>query len=149
VPTVLTEAPQATKVEKIYIKGPVRWKIYKKEDLAQKIPLSPAVAGNPQIQVTATATVPPSPYGGTALAFGNISTGTFGIDYTPKERPLFGWGGKTNFFASGGMSTQGTYVVGGVQQPIVRTGPVSVGAVVGGGMLGNGGILAGGIVGSW
>ena len=148
-PSVMPEAPQAVKVEKIYIKGPIRWRVYEKEKLAEKIPLSPEVKNNAKIQITATAKIPDSPYGGTAVAFGNMSSGISGIEYTKNKRPMFGFGGKTELFASGGISTKGNYIVGGVQQPIIRTGPIKMGAIVGGGLLGNGGILAAGIVGSW
>ena len=142
-PQILPSAPQAAKVEYVYIKGPVRWRVYKKDDLAGKIPLSPAVSANPQIQITATAAIPPSPYGGTAAAFGNISTGVFGIDYTQKKRPLLGFGGKTEIGALGGVSTRGDVAVIYAGQPIIRIGPVDIGVAAGGGVIGGNGLVGG------
>ena len=141
VPIILPENPQAVKVEKVYIKGPVRWRVYKKDDLAGKIPLSPAVSANPQIQITATAAIPPSTYGGTAAAFGNISTGVFGIDYTPAKRPVFGFGGKTTLGVLGGMSTKGNVAVIYAGQPVARIGAVNIGVAAGGGVIGTDGVL--------
>lgn len=141
IPAVLPEAPQAAKVEKIYIPGPIRWRVYKKEELIEKVPLSETVKSNPQVQVVATAAVPPSPYGGTAAAFGNVSTGVFGIDYTPKERPLFGLGGKTGIGILGGVSTKGNVAMGYLGQDVLRIGPVNLGVAGGGGVIGTDGIL--------
>lgn len=146
---VVVEAPAAAKVEKVYVPGPAKLRVYKKEELAKKIPLSTAVTGNPSVQVTATASIPPSPYGGIASSFTNMTTGISAIEYTPTKRPVFGFGGKTNFVAMAGVSTKGDFLLGGIEQPVARISAVTIGAFGGGGMLGGSGVVGGGIIGRW
>lgn len=142
-PSIMPEAPQAVKVEKIYIQGPIRWRVYEKEKLSEKIPLSPEVKNNAKIQITDTAKIPDSPYGGTAVAFGNMSSGISGIEYTKNKRTLLGFGGKTEIGAMGGISTRGDVAVIYAGQPIIRIGVVEVGVAAGGGVIGGNGILGG------
>jgi len=132
-PQVLAEAPQAAKVERIYIPGPTKILIYDKRELENKIPIPPAVSGNPNNQYTATAQVPSSPYGGTAVAFINRSTGVSNIAYTAKKRPLFGFGGTGGVGVRGGVGAgnAGTGYTGGiyVRQQIVRVADVQISGV--------------------
>jgi len=129
-PQVLAEAPQAAKVERIYIPGPTKILIYDKRELENKIPVPPAVSTNPQNQYTATASVPVSPYGGTAISYTNMSTGQAGIAYTAKPRPLFGFGGTGGVGVRGGVGAgnAGTGYTGGiyVRQQIVRVADVQI-----------------------
>jgi hypothetical protein len=132
-PQVLAEAPKAANVERIYIPGPTKILIYNKEELAAKIPMPPAVVQNPNNQFTATAAVPSSPYGGTAVAFTNTSSGVTNISYTAKPRPIFGWGGDGGVSIRGGVgagNSSSGYTGGvAVRQKIIRVSAVQVSAV--------------------
>ena len=132
-PQVLQEAPKAASVERIYIPGPERIMVYDRPALLAKIPVAPVVAQNQHNQFTATADVPNSPYGGTAVAFTNTSSGVSGIAYTAKERPLFGWGGSGGVSIRGGVGAgnSSTGYTGGVaiRQNIIRVSDVQISAV--------------------
>jgi len=132
-PTVAQEAPAAVKVERICIPGPKVIYVYPKEELNRKIPQSPETANNPQVQYTATAVIPESPWGGTATAYMNVSTGKGGIGYTAKKRPLFGWGGDGGMGIKGGVGAgnSSTGYTGSVyvRQKIVRVSDVQVSGV--------------------
>jgi len=136
IPSVMPEASKAENVPKIVIAGPKKLQVYKKDELGKKIPLPPEVANNPQMQPTATAQLTPMPFGGTATSFTNISTGQSVISTTPKERPLFGFGGKTSVGLLGGISTKGSVGIGYVGQQILRVGPVELGVAAGLGIIG-------------
>jgi hypothetical protein len=125
-PLVAKEAPAATRVEKVYIKGPERLVVYNREDLIKKIPIAPEVVADHHNQFTSSAAIIPSPYGGTAVAFTNISTGKSGISYIPKERPWFGFGGQTEVGIRGGIGTSGTTGVAYARQDILRIGKVNL-----------------------
>jgi len=132
-PIVAQEAPQAAKVERIYIPGPTRIEIYERQALIDKVPVPPAVSSNPHNQFTATAQVPNSPYGGTAVSFVNVSTGQSAITYTAKPRPLFGWGGDGGMGIKGGVGAgnSSTGYTGSVyvRQKIIRVSDVQVSGV--------------------
>ena len=142
-PQVLPEAPKAESVTKTMVPAPKRLEVYDKSDLLKKIPASPALANDSKIQFTSSAAVPVSLYGGTALSFTNMSTGKSGIDYTPKARPWFGFGGKTSIGALGGVSTKGNVAIGYVGQDVVRLWSVNIGVAGGGGVIGADGLLGG------
>lgn len=136
IPTVMPEATAAAKVERIYIPGPERIYVYRQDQLPGKVPIPEEVKANKQNQFTSTAEIPKSPYGGTAVGFINMSTGKSAISYTAKERPLLGFGGKTQIGAVGGISNKGYASLLYLGQDIVRVGPVNVGVVGGVGTMG-------------
>jgi len=143
IPTVLPEAKEAVKIEKIYIPGPVRIVVYDRDALTGKVPIPPEVAKDKNNQFTSTAEIPKAPWGGTAVGFTNMTTGKSAISFTPKERPLFGFGGKTSVGTLGGISTKGNVAIGYVGQDILRVGPVNLGVAGGGGMIGVDALLGG------
>jgi len=148
-PQVAPQAKQVEDVPQIAIPGPKKLIVYKRDQIIKKIPLPAEVQNNANNQFTAAVQVPVSPYGGTATAFTNISTGKTDIVVSSKERPFFGFGGETNFVALAGVSTKGDFLLGGIDQPIIRTGPITIGAFGGGGILGGGGLLGAGISAKW
>lgn len=71
---------------------PQRVVVLVKQEAIKKLPdLPPEVKADPKQQVTTTADIKPSPYGGSAVAFINTSTGKSSIIYKAKERPLIGF----------------------------------------------------------
>jgi len=136
VPVIAPEAKKAEDVPKITIQGPKKIVVYDKAKLGKKIPLPPEVASNQHEQPTATAELPKLPYGGTSTAFINMSTGKSTISVTPKERPLFGFGGKTTLGLLGGIANKGNVAILYASQPVFRVGPVNVGVAAGAGIIG-------------
>jgi hypothetical protein len=106
-PQIASPAPQAANVPQVVIPGPKVITVYVKQKLAEKVPLPPEVANNPQVQATATAAIIPSPYGGTAVSYTNMTTGVSGISYQPKARPWYEFGGQTAIGAGAGVSFMG------------------------------------------
>jgi hypothetical protein len=63
-----------------------------KQEAVKKLPdLPPDMKADPKQQITTTADIKPSPYGGSAVAFINTSTGRSSIIYKAKERPWLGF----------------------------------------------------------
>jgi hypothetical protein len=121
IPLIAKEAPQAAKVQKIFIPGPVRYQVYNKAELVKKIPVPAEIAQDKNIQFNSTAAIQPSPYGGTAVGFTNMTSGKSGIVYTPKARPWYGFGGVSEIGAGLDMSTKtGTTGVIEARQDIIR-----------------------------
>lgn len=106
-PQIASPAPQAANVPQVVMPGPRVITVYVKQKLAEKVPLPPEVANNQQIQATATAAIIPSPYGGTAVAYTNMTTGVSGISYQAKSRPWYEFGGQTAIGAGAGLSSMG------------------------------------------
>ncbi len=106
-PQVMQEAPQAEDIPRLEIPPPKKLVVYSRDELLRKIPQPAAVAQNPHNQFTATAAITPSPYGGTAVAYTNRSTGVSGITYTPKPRPWIEWGGSGAIGIRGGVGATG------------------------------------------
>lgn len=106
-PEIAPEALKAADVPKSMVNGPKRLEVYDKRQLDKKVPLPVEVRDNSNIQATTTADIKPSPYGGTAVAYTNISTGKSGISYQAKPRPWYELGGQTAIGAGIGISTYG------------------------------------------
>lgn len=109
-PYITSEAPKAENVPKVVMAGPKTITVYVKEKLNQKVPLPPAVMNNPNIQAVATGDIKPAPYGGTAVAYTNISTGASGVSFQAKTRPWLQFGGQTSIGVGVGLSSQGGQV---------------------------------------
>lgn len=63
-----------------------------KQEAIKKLPdLPPEIKLDPKAQITTTADIKPSPYGGSAVAFINTSTGRSSIVYKAKEMSLLGF----------------------------------------------------------
>lgn len=148
-PLVAQEAKKAVNVKKTSVKAPETIEVYDRSDLLNKVPVPAEVSQNQANQFTATAEIGKMEYGGKAVSFLNITTGKSGIVLQANPRPKFGFGGSTNFLAASGVSTRGNFLVGGIEQPVIRVGPITTGAFGVAGMLGDGGIAAGGIVARW
>jgi hypothetical protein len=120
-PQVAAEAPKAVDIPKLEIPPPRTLTVYKRDELLRKIPVAPEVANNPQNQFTAAVTTPAAPYGGTAVAFTNTTTGKSGVSFTPKTRPWYGFGGTTEVGLGVDLSTRaGEVGVGELRQDVVR-----------------------------
>lgn len=135
-PQVAPEARKAEDIPKEVVAGPAKLVVYNRKKIVNKIPLPPEVANNPQNQFVSTAQIMPSPYGGATTTFVNMSTGQAGTVYTPKERPLFGFGGKTGIGLLGGISNRGDVALGYISQEVLRIGPANLGVAGGGGKIG-------------
>lgn len=71
---------------------PQRVVVLVKQEAIKKLPdLPPEIKNDPKQQITATADIPPSPNGGSAVAFINRTTGRSGIIYKAKPQPLIGF----------------------------------------------------------
>lgn len=88
-PGVMPESTKVADIPKITLKGPKTLEVYDKGKLGGKIPLPPEVKDDKNAHPTATADIKPSPYGGTAVSFTNVSTGKSGIVYQAKTAPFF------------------------------------------------------------
>lgn len=144
-PIVTPEASAVVKVPKIIITGPKKLVVYNKPQLQGATTIPPDVANNPNNQYTSSGQIPIAPYGGTAIGFTNMSTGVSRIIVSVKERPLFGFGGKTQVGVLGGISTKGSVGIAYVGQDIVRIGVVNLGVAGGGGIIGTD-ALAGAVI---
>jgi len=148
-PVIAQEAKKAVNIKKTTVKAPATLEVYDRSDLLRKVPVPAEIASNPANQFVATGEIPKMPHGGQAVAYLNYTTGKVGISLQANPRPKIGFGGSTNFIAAGGMSTRGNFLVGGIEQPVIRIGPITTGAFGVAGMLGDGGIAAGGIIARW
>lgn len=109
--------------------------VYDKKKVAKEMKLPPEVMADPR-EITATAIFAPSEGGYTVAAVTDTVTGITEIVQRTEERPLFGFGGKTEIGALAGMTTKGEAAIIYARQDVLRIGPVNLGGIVGGGMIG-------------
>lgn len=109
--------------------------VYDKKKVGKEMKLPPEVMADPR-EVTATATFPPSEGGYTAAAVTDTVTGITEIVQREEERPLFGFGGKTEIGALAGIATKGEAAIIYARQDILRIGPINLGGIAGAGMIG-------------
>ena len=70
---------------------PQRVIVLVKQEVVKKIKdLPPDIKNDPKKQITTTADIPPSPNGGSAVAYINTSSGVSNITYKAKPRPFMG-----------------------------------------------------------
>ena len=131
-----TNAPQpatqpkdpAAKIERIEVPGPVRIRAIKKSEYINKFPdvLTPSTVQDNAAHVIASATIPPSPAGGTAsaiLRYGPDGVGTGNIEWKPARPPFFQI--KKEFGVRAGMGTGGL-IIGELYARPLRVGPVDI-----------------------
>lgn len=124
-PTVLQEAKQAEGIPKVgvVIKKPLI--AYQRDKFINKVSVPEEVKNNPANEFTATADIKPSPYGGTAVVFTNMSTGKTGISYEAKKAPFFEFKNVKELSADYGITSKGKQQgVIGAKWTFLRTGIV-------------------------
>lgn len=106
---------------------PQRVIVLVKQEAIKKLPdLPPEVKNDPKAQITTTADIKPSPYGGSAVAFINTSTGRSSIVYKAKERPFFEFKRQVELYAEYGVSTRGNQqAAAGSRWTFIRTGAIN------------------------
>jgi hypothetical protein len=148
-PIVLAEATAIVGVKKTTVAGPKQLEVYSREDLLKKTLIPPVIASNKANEFITTAQLPTMPYGGQSVVFVNYTTGKSGVIVQATPRPKVEFSGQTNLIAAAGASTRGNFIIGGIEQPVVRLGPIQTGVFGVAGMLGAGGIAAAGIAVRW
>jgi len=130
-----TNAPQvavqpkdpAANVERVEVPGPVKVTVIPKKKYTEKLPdvLTPATVQDNSAQVIASATIPPSPAGGTASAILRTvdGVGVGSIEYRAATPRFFAV--QKEFGVRAGMGTGGL-VVGEVYARPLRIGPVNI-----------------------
>jgi len=131
-----TNAPQvavqpkdpAAKVERVEVPGPVRIRVIEKKVYVDRFPevLTPSTVQDNSAQVIASATIPPSPAGGTASAIlrtGPDGVGVGSIEYRPATPKFFAL--QKEFGVRAGMGTGGL-IIGELYARPLRIGPVTV-----------------------
>jgi hypothetical protein len=125
-PTVTQEAPKAVEIPKVAIPAPKTLTVYERKKFVAAIPLPPEVKANPANEFTATAVIKPSPYGGTAVAFTNMTTGVTGITYQAKPAPFFELKSLLEISGDYGYSTRGQVIQGSMRYTPLRIGPANL-----------------------
>jgi hypothetical protein len=118
----------AAKVERVEVPGPVQIRVIEKTKYVDRFPeaLTPATVQDNAAHVIASATIPPSPAGGTASAIlrtGPDGVGVGAIEFRPATPPF--WAIQKEFGARAGMGTGGM-VLGEIYARPLRLGPVTV-----------------------
>lgn len=80
-----------------------------KQEAVKALKPPPEITGNPSAQITATAAIPPSPHGGSAIAYINTSTGRSNIVYKAAPQPLFGFPSDVTTGVRYGVTTNDAY----------------------------------------
>jgi len=128
-PAVQVAEPKVvTKIERVLIPGPTKVVTIEKIKYIEKMPgvLTPATVQDNSAHVIASATIPPSPAGGTAsaiLQYGADNTAFGRIEYRPAQPRFFAI--QKEFGLRAGMGTGGL-VIGEVYARPARVGPVTV-----------------------
>jgi len=130
-----TNAPQvagqpkdpAAKVERVEVPGPVRIKVIEKIKYVDRFPdvLTPSTVQDNAAHVIASATIPPSPAGGTASAILRTvdGVGVGSIEYRPAKTPFLAF--QKEFGVRGGVGVGGL-LLGELYGRFVRVGPITV-----------------------
>jgi len=131
-----TNAPQpatqpkdpAAKIERVEVPGPVRIKVIEKKVYVDRFPdvLTPSTVQDNAAHVIASATIPPSPAGGTAsaiLRYGPDGVGTGNIEWKPATPRFLQI--KKEFGARAGMGTGGL-ILGELYARPLRVGPLDL-----------------------
>jgi len=131
-----TNAPQpatqpkdpAAKIERVEVPGPPKVAVIPKKKYIEKLPevLTPSTVQDNAAHIIASATIPPSPAGGTAsaiLRYGPDGVGTGNIEWKPARPPFFQI--KKEFGVRAGMGTGGL-IIGELYARPLRVGPVDI-----------------------
>jgi len=126
-PAVQPKDP-AAKVERVEVPGPVRIRVIEKIKYVDRFPeaLTPSTVQDNSAHVIASATIPPSPAGGTASAIlrvGPDGVGVGAIEYRPATPPFFAL--QKEFGVRGGVGVGGL-LLGELYARPVRVGPITV-----------------------
>lgn len=108
--------------------------VYDKKKAAKEMKLPEEIIADPR-EVTATALLPPSDGGYTVAAVTDVVTGKTELIKKEEERPLFGFGGKTEIGALVGVTSGGDAVIGYVRQDLLRIGPINLAGAAGAGVI--------------
>jgi len=127
-PTQPGEPAVVTKIEKVVVPGPVKVITIEKVKYIEKLPgaLQPSTVQDNSAHVIASATIPPSPAGGTAsaiLQYGPDNVASGRIEYLPAQPPFIAV--QKEFGVRVGMGTHGL-VLGELYARPLRVGPVTV-----------------------
>lgn len=125
-PVVAQEAIKAADIPKTTVAGPKTLVAYNREKIIKAMKPPAEIAEDKRNQFTTSANIPPSPYGGSALSFTNISTGKSGIIYQAKATPFFELKNVRELAVDYGITSKGKQEgVVGARWTFLRTGIVN------------------------
>lgn len=111
----------ATNLPKYEIKSKI--KVYPKEMAKKKLKIPDEMTPD-GTEIIASAEIPPSEGGHTAVTVLDIATGDAAIKISEKARPWFALGGQTEVGAGFGIGTKGEQLAAYIRQDVLRIGKI-------------------------